>query len=108
MNRHGHPLAVANDLNFDSVAHLMLIQDASEVIAIVNLVAVDADDNVAQFDVAIFGLRQPVQSGTGGWAFGSNLHDQESFGNRKLLTIQIGNVATADSKSWPAHGTEAY
>lgn len=81
----------------------MLIQRTREVVAIVNLLAIDTDDYVTQFDVAIFGPRQPMQSGTGGWASGSNLQNQEPFGDRKLLTVQIANIATADSKSWPAN-----
>src|SRR2546426_8235381 len=109
MNRYRSPPAVAHQLEPNRVADLVLIHEARKIISIVNLLTIDADNDIAQFEVAIFRLRNPMQTRVSGGAVGSHLHDQDAFGNREVhLIFQRGNIAAVDSQLGAAHRPETY
>src|SRR5712692_4154776 len=64
-HRHVHVAAIAHNFNIDRIADLVFVESTVQVIGVPNFLAINADDNVTQLDVAFFGLRQAVQSGVG-------------------------------------------
>ena len=87
----------------------MFVERAVEFVVVINLLAVEADNDIAQLNVAVFSLHHAPQPGVGGRTALLHLPNQHATGYRQAnLILKRFNIAWHYSQLRPSHFTVLY
>src|SRR5215207_858685 len=90
---------VAEDFDLHHVVEFMLVEDAEEVVLDGDLLAVDGGDDVAEDDIAVVRLGQPLEAGGGRRAVRvCDLDDEQPLCDRQADAAQVGDAAREDAE----------
>ena len=82
----------------------MFVENFEEVVIILDLLALDAHDDVTKFNIALFRLYGAAQTGISGAATRLHLQNQHAIGDGHAnLICQRRDIARDNAKLGPAH-----
>src|SRR5713226_4799234 len=106
---HGCVPSVTYDLDVNSFADLMLVQDDEEFVVVADLLAVNRNDDVAKLDIAIFSLNQTAQARVGRCSPRLHGHNQHAVRDwQSHLARERFDIARLNAQLRPLHVTIAH
>jgi hypothetical protein len=101
---HRNPSTVPHYVNGHNSTNLMLIKHAEQIVGVSHFLTIDSYNYIAQLYVAVFRLSESAQTRICGSPAGSNLPNQNAFGNRQVdLVPKCFDVPRRDSEFRSEH-----